>query len=121
MFGYEDENLRYCGQPGCPGAYPEVGFGIGCGCPQPASTPIVEDVDPEDEFYPPLTTEIPVLIKGILAVGALMDESKGVAGLHHNGDVAPWNELLQGGKYETWLEDFSEALEVALALRPEVE
>lgn len=30
----------------------------------------------------------------------LASESTGVAGLHLNGDIAPWDELLPGGRYE---------------------
>lgn len=30
----------------------------------------------------------------------LIDESEGVTGLHLNGDVAPWDELLPGGRFE---------------------
>lgn len=31
---------------------------------------------------------------------ALVSESTGVAGLHLNGDIAPWDELLPGGRFE---------------------
>ena len=34
----------------------------------------------------------------------LVAESYGVTGLHRNGDVAPWNELLEGGHFEEWTE-----------------
>lgn len=30
----------------------------------------------------------------------LMNESDGVAGLHLNGDVADWSELVPGGRFE---------------------
>lgn len=30
----------------------------------------------------------------------LISESEGVAGLHLNGDIAPWDELLPGGRFE---------------------
>jgi len=33
----------------------------------------------------------------------LIDESDGVYGLHENGDLAPWDELRGGGKFECWL------------------
>lgn len=36
-------------------------------------------------------------------VNALVSESEGVAGLHRNGDVAPWVDLLPGGQYGEWL------------------
>lgn len=38
------------------------------------------------------------------AIKSLCDESHGVAGLHLNGDVAPWGELLEGGRFEEWTE-----------------
>lgn len=44
---------------------------------------------------------------------ALIAESQGVAGLHKNGDLAPWSELVAGGKYSGWLgslEDLRKAL-----------
>lgn len=47
---------------------------------------------------------------GLSEVEKLMDESHGVAGLHLNGDVAPWSELRSGGRFETWLLGFDEAL-----------
>ena len=39
---------------------------------------------------------------------ALVGESEGIAGLHLNGDVAPWDEVLPGGRYETWLGSLDE-------------
>ena len=50
------------------------------------------------------------LRKGISAVDVLMNESEGVSGLHLNGDIAPWDELRAGGRYEGWLLDFDKAL-----------
>lgn len=49
------------------------------------------------------------LIAGLHAVRGLINESEGVYGLHLNGDVSPWAELEQGGRYEEWLRDFNEA------------
>ena len=46
-------------------------------------------------------------LKGLDAVQDLINNSYGVAGLHLNGDVAPWDELLEGGRFEAWLKDFS--------------
>jgi adenylate cyclase len=34
---------------------------------------------------------------------ALICESKGVDGLHLNGDTAPWETLMAGGYFEDWL------------------
>lgn len=40
-------------------------------------------------------------LRGLLdELTALMGESEGVAGLHLNGDIAPWSELSPGGAYE---------------------
>lgn len=36
-------------------------------------------------------------------IDALMAGSSGVYGLHHNGDLSPWEELQQGGQFEDWL------------------
>ena len=47
---------------------------------------------------------------GINAVASLIDESYGVDGLHLNGRVAPWRDLLKGGSFESWLAPFSLAL-----------
>jgi hypothetical protein len=47
------------------------------------------------------------LRRALDAVQALIDESQGVCGLHLNGDIATWDELLQGGRFEGWLLDFS--------------
>ena len=49
------------------------------------------------------------LRNGIAAVSALIADSSGVYGLHLNGDPAPWDELLSGGRFEEWLADFDAA------------
>lgn len=54
-----------------------------------------------------------VLVSGIEAVAALMDESSGVAGLHLNGDLAEWHSLRTGGEFEEWLLAFDEAQAVS--------
>lgn len=49
-------------------------------------------------------------LAGVLTdIDALVDQSEGVAGLHLNGDVAPWADLLPGGRYETWLATVADA------------
>ena len=48
--------------------------------------------------------------RGLRAVEDLINDSHGVTGLHLNGDVAPWDELRRGGRYEDWLIDFDVAL-----------
>lgn len=52
------------------------------------------------------------LVRGLLAVVSLIHDSQGVAGLHLNGDVAPWSELRTGGRFEEWLYEFDDALEI---------
>lgn len=61
-----------------------------------------------------LQRENAALRKGIIAVAELIAESDGAAGLHMNGDVAPWPTLLEGGHFESWLLDFSIARNIAL-------
>lgn len=64
----------------------------------------------------PLSDVFTKLVLGINAVADLIDNSTGVEGLHLNGDIAPWNELRRGGRFESWLVDFDEALEWARVL-----
>lgn len=52
------------------------------------------------------------LVRGLLSVASLIHDSQGVAGLHLNGDVAPWSELRTGGRFEEWLYEFDDALEI---------
>lgn len=40
-------------------------------------------------------------LKGLASdIQGLISESDGVAGLHLNGDIAPWGELEEGGRFE---------------------
>jgi hypothetical protein len=48
--------------------------------------------------------------RGLKAVENLINDSYGVSGLHMNGNVAPWDDLRTGGRYEAWLVDFDVAL-----------
>ena len=50
-----------------------------------------------------LQARVQELEAALAAVRNLINNSEGVAGLHLNGDVAPWDELLKGGEYEGWL------------------
>lgn len=43
------------------------------------------------------------LVDLVRAILNLVAESDGVAGLHRNGDLALWEDLLPGGRDETWL------------------
>ena len=49
------------------------------------------------------------LNKAIESVRGLINQSEGVAGLHLNGDIATWEELQRGGRFEERLIDFNEA------------
>ena len=46
------------------------------------------------------------LVKGLKAVSELMGESARVSGLHRNGEIASWDELLGN----EWLSDFNVAM-----------
>lgn len=39
---------------------------------------------------------------------ALIGESAGVAGLHQNGELADWESLMRGGRFESWLMSLDE-------------
>lgn len=43
------------------------------------------------------------------AIDDLIANSHGVTGLHLNGDVAPWESLIEGGQFEPWLLALSDA------------
>jgi hypothetical protein len=45
------------------------------------------------------------------SINDLIGESDGVAGLHLNGEIATWGELLEGGRFEGWL--------LALGVKPD--
>ena len=58
-----------------------------------------------------------VLTAGIMAVAHLIDASRGVTGLHLNGDDESWDKLRTGGRFEVWLLDFDKALKLAEAIK----
>lgn len=48
-------------------------------------------------------------LKGVLSdIEGLMEESGGVYGIHRNGDLSPWHEIDEGGRFER-LEHLSSA------------
>lgn len=47
--------------------------------------------------------------KAISDVQDLINETGGVYGLHLDGSLCPWGDLLKGGRYEEWLLSLSEA------------
>ena len=46
---------------------------------------------------------------GLKAVRELIDYSDGVIGLHQNGNIATWGELETGGRFDGWLDAFTQA------------
>ncbi len=62
-----------------------------------------------------LRAELNVARVGLMAVEDLIDESKGVYGLHLNGDPAPWSEIRGHGRLCEWLEDYDVAVLAAVA------
>ena len=66
-----------------------------------------------DTIIKDLTYELMVSNMGIEAVRDLITESSGVAGLHLNGDIAPWDDLEEGGEFWEWLTMFHQTEYVA--------
>jgi uncharacterized small protein (DUF1192 family) len=64
-----------------------------------------ELVELQREEIKRLKGELAKYKNGVSEVHALIESSYGVAGLHLNGDVAPWSELMKGGRFEDWLAD----------------
>ena len=97
----------YCSLPRdewakCPVGFPGCARGDDAmGCPELGARLRAEQLEAENERFR----------AGIKSVGKLIDNSHGVYGLHLNGDLSPWDELLAGGSFEEWLFDFSAALE----------
>jgi len=80
-----------------------------CGCvakfkARKARIALLEDrIAFKDRFIKELEATAKLADAALTAIGALINESHGVAWLHLNGDIAPWGELLAGGRYEGWL------------------
>lgn len=70
------------------------------------------DLEVVNQVNSTLLEQNKVLCQGIQAVRELIEASEGVSGLHLNGDIATWEDLLVGGYLEDWLVDFSEAEEL---------
>ena len=60
-------------------------------------------------------TRIERLVKGLQSVQSIMEQSEGVAGLHLNGEIAKWDDLLTG----SWLEDYHEAMNEVIDMHNE--
>ena len=72
----------------------------------------LRDAERESEFAALLTENArlrKLLQKVIKSFDDLVEHSDGVYGLHLNGDPAPWSELCEGGRFETWTLDFEDA------------
>lgn len=48
----------------------------------------------------------------------LVANSDGVSGLHMNGDMAPWSEIMDGGAFGAWLQSVERLREAIRALLP---
>lgn len=75
-------------------------------------TVLVKEIGMLQEELKKERDENAVLRVGIQSVRQLMNDSYGVAGLHENGEMAPWNDLEQGGRFEEWLYAFNRAEDV---------
>lgn len=61
------------------------------------------------------------LEKSCNSVCELIGFSRGVDGLHLNGDVATWEDLRTGGEFECWLIEFDDALQVLREYKAKVQ
>ena len=55
------------------------------------------------------------------SVCELIGFSRGVDGLHLNGEVATWKDLRTGGRFEGWLVEFDDALQVLRKYKSKVQ
>ena len=62
------------------------------------------------DYCAALEKRIAELELGLHAVRDLIADLKGVVVLHLNGDIALWNELRTGGRFEEWLKPFDDAI-----------
>lgn len=85
-------------------------------CTPPALAAAPQAGEPE-EIWPVAETEgaSEALARLVHDVRDLMDNSEGVAGLHQNGDLAPWSDLEESGRYSSWLGDALGQAEAVLA------
>ena len=67
-----------------------------------------------DALVHTLCIQIETLSAGIESVRELMNESRGVAGLHRNGAIASWEELEENGQFGEWLLPFNDAERVSI-------
>jgi hypothetical protein len=80
---------------------------------EPSELDLCGQINHLGEHIAALRARVALMEKGLMAVDGLINESRGVDGLHLNGDVAPWEDLRTGGVYEEWLRDYDAALDAA--------
>ena len=61
---------------------------------------------------------VAAVIAALHDIDDLVANSKGVSGLHLNGDMAPWSEIMDGGAYGAWLQSVERLREAIRALTP---
>ena len=64
-----------------------------------------------------LENDLEIVSEVIHDVCVLINNSKGVYGLHLNGKNAPWQTLLDGGEHEQWLWRLELAKNIAVETR----
>ena len=75
----------------------------------------------KDDQIRKLQDKVDAMQKGLMAVDDLINSSTFVGGLHLNGDPAPWDELRRGGRFEHWLYDFDDAIDLVTGRKKESE
>lgn len=83
-------------------------FALSAAVQAAARNELIRELPPLLNHIDRLQAENQRLREAVNEVSDLIQESYGVAGLHQNGDVAEWSELLPGGNFEGWLEIFGE-------------
>ncbi len=58
------------------------------------------------------------VIAALHDIDDLVANSDGVSGLHMNGDMAPWSEIMDGGAFGAWLQSVERLREAIRALTP---
>ena len=61
---------------------------------------------------------VAAVIAALHDIDDLVANSKGVSGLHLNGDMAPWSEIMDGGAYGAWLQSVERLREAIRAMTP---
>lgn len=100
-----------------------------CGCGHPACNQYFLNithsdgrVDKEDSEFMMLAWNnhdklVEALTKLVGGLDYLIGGSYGVAGLHQNGETAPWGDLTRGGCCEEWLRVLDDARDTLAAVK----